>query len=160
MSGPFGPQWTFLHSSRHLLRVWQASLLCPSAPVSATRSLLSLWASSLQDHPSLHWPLRDWEGRRAFFWLNKDFLIDTLTWPVVFGEGLQRQLPGPYLSPVDLDTAPATHSQELDPKQGLLHAFFSVTSFHNLGGLGLARALTPPLIPAFPVTLVSVPHGI
>lgn len=103
--------------------------------MSAARSLLSLWASSLQDHPSLHWPLRDWEGRRAFFLLNKDFLIDTLTCPVVFGEGLQGQLLGLPLSPVDPD--PATHSQELDPKQGLLDAVFSVTSFHNLWALGL-----------------------
>lgn len=75
----------------------------------------SLWASSLQGHPSLHWLLRDWEGRRAFFLLNKDFLVDTLTCPVVFWEGLQRQLLGSPLSPVAPDTA--THSQELDPKQ-------------------------------------------
>lgn len=25
-------------------------------------------------------------GGGPFFWLNKDFLVNTLTWPVVFGE--------------------------------------------------------------------------
>lgn len=130
-----GSSGTRLHSNSHL-RFYQSFLLCPSAYVFAARSLLSLWASSLQDYPSLHWPLRDWEGRRVFFLLNKDFLIDTLTWPVVFGEGLKRQLLGSPLSPVDPDTD--THSQELDLKQGLFHACFSVTSFHNLWALGLA----------------------
>lgn len=86
-------------------------------------------------------------GRWAFFLLNKDFLIDTLTWPVVFGEGLQRQLLGSPLSPVDPDTD--THSQELDLKQGLLHAFFSVTSFHNLWALGLGWP-SPHSYPSLP----------
>lgn len=56
-------------------------------------------------------------GVGGTFWLNKDFLVDTLTWPVVFGEGLQRQLLGSPLSLVD--PMLPTH-QELDPKQDLL----------------------------------------
>lgn len=38
--------------------------------------------------------------------LNKDFLIDILTCPVVFGEGLERQLLRSPLSPVDPDAPP------------------------------------------------------
>lgn len=83
--GPFGQQWSVSpQSNRHLLlKYWQASLpfslcICCSA---------SLSLASFQDHPPLHWPLRDWDWG-LFFWLNKDFLVDTLTWPVVFGEGL------------------------------------------------------------------------
>lgn len=83
--------------------------------------LLSLRASSLRDHPPLYWPLRFVGWGNPFFWLNKDFLVDTFTWPVVFGEGLQGQLLGSPISPVGPDVA--THSQELDPKQGLLRAF-------------------------------------
>lgn len=30
--------------------------------------------------------LSDLWGGGPFFWLNKDFLVNTLTWPVVFGE--------------------------------------------------------------------------
>lgn len=123
-------------------------------------SLLSLWASSLQDHPSLYWPLRFVVWGEPFFWLNKDFLVDTLTWPVVFGEGLQRQLLGSPLSPVDPDVA--THSQELDSSK-VCSVLFSVTSSHilwtlatQLGphlGLSPHHSLTAP----FPVFLLSVP---
>lgn len=36
------------------------------------------------------------QGLGALLSANKDFLVDTLTWPVVFGEeGVQRQFVGP-----------------------------------------------------------------
>lgn len=121
--------------------------------------LLSLWASSLQDHPPLYWPLRFVGWGEPCFWLNKDFLVDTLTWPVVFGEGLQRQLLGSPLSLVDPDVA---HPPGARP-QARSALLFSVTSSHilwalatKLGphlGLGPHHSLTAP----FPGILISVP---
>lgn len=98
-------------------------------------------------------------GVGGTFWLNKDFLVDTLTWPVVFGEGLQRQLLGSPLSLVDPDVA---HPPGARP-QARSALLFSVTSSHILWALatqlgphlgsGPHHSLTAP----FPVILISVP---
>lgn len=157
MSGPFGQQWNTPSQPQTPPQVLAVLSLPFSLCVCCRVLPLSL---GLLFTGSSFPPLAsgDWEGRRAFFLLNKDFLIDTLTWPMVFGERFQRQLLGSLLSPVHPDTA--IHSQELDHKQGLLCVFFSVTSFHNLWAPGLGWILTPPLTPPFPVTLMSVPHRI
>lgn len=145
VSGPCGQQWNTppQQQAPQVLPVLSPLpfSLCVCCKVPPLPMGLLFTGSSLPASASQGW------GRWAFFLLNKDFLIDTLTWPVVFGEGLQRQLLGSPLSPVDPDTD--THSQELDLKQGLLHAFFSVTSFHNLWALGLGWP-SPHSYPSLP----------
>lgn len=92
-------------------------------------------------------------GLGLFFWLNKDFLVDTLTWPVVFGEGLQRQL---LISPLS-SLNHVTYSQALDPKQSLLHVYCG--HWLQLGPhLGLGTHHSLPFLLLSYVSLICALH--
>lgn len=142
-------------------QVLAASLLCPPACASAAVSLLSLGRllTGPPSPPLASQRLAGWGGDLSSGSIKTSWLTHSHgQW--CLGKDLRgSSCDCPRPSPVGPDTA--THSQELDPKRGLLRAL-PLTPFHILWALAARLGphpgsdLTTASYPSFPVPLLSV----